>query len=375
MKETMMSEQETKPELSKMEGIKGESRQLFGTIGEELFNDSDEFSGDATQLLKFHGTYQQDNRDLRNRKDEHGNRMGKAHSCMIRTGLPGGLLTAAQFLTQMNLCDRLGEGTLRLTTRQAIQLHCVLKKNMREALHEINKAGMTSLAACGDVNRNVMCNPSPYKNSPVIAQMQATAAKISAHLKPKTTAYYELWITDEFGEKYDFSAFVPPEEPIYGKTYLPRKFKIGLALPEDNHTDILAQDIGMLGIVENDNVIGYDFYVGGGMGRTPSAEKTYPALGKALAFVPADEALAVAETIVKVQRDFGDRVDRKTARMKYLVVNWGIEKFRAKVEEYYGKPLQPLKNVLITGVDDYMGWREQGDGKLAIGINVENGRV
>ncbi len=375
---TMADETPSQPtgsEMSKVELTKLESRQLRGTIGEELRNDADEFSGDAAQLLKFHGTYMQDDRDQRNRKDESGKRLGKIFSCMIRTGLPGGLMTAEQFLVQMNLGDRLGEGTMRLTTRQALQLHSIPKRSLRETMHEINKAGMTSLAACGDVNRNVMCNPLPYKNNRVLDQMQEAAAAISAHLKPRTTAYYELWVTDEFGEKEDLSAYQPVEEPIYGKTYLPRKFKIGIALPEDNHVDIMTQDIGLLGIVEGGELRGFDMYVGGGMGRTPSAEKTFPALGKPLAYVPKEEVVAVCEAVVKVQRDFGDRADRKTARMKYLVVNWGIEKFREKVVEYYGRPLQPLKNVLITGVDDYMGWREQGDGKWFLGVNIENGRI
>ncbi len=361
--------------LSKAENLKAESRQLRGTIGEELLNESDEFSGDAAQMLKFHGTYQQDDRDQRNRKDESGKRLGKVFSCMIRTGPPGGKLTAEQFLVQMDLGDRLGQGSIRLTTRQAIQLHAIPKRSLRETIHEINKAGMTSLSACGDVNRNVMCNPAPYRNNPVQDQMQQTATAISAHLKPRTTAYYELWVTDEFGEKQNLTEFQPVEEPIYGATYLPRKFKIGLSLPEDNHVDILTQDIGLLGIVEGDQLIGFDVYVGGGMGRTPSAEKTYPALGKLMCFVPREEAVGLCEAVVKVQRDFGDRTDRKVARMKYLVVNWGIDKFREKVAEYYGQPLQPARNVLITGVDDYMGWREQGDGKLFVGVNIENGRV
>lgn len=361
--------------LHKLEGVKAASHQLRGSIGEELKNDADHFEGDTAQLLKFHGTYQQDDRDLRNRKDEQGNRQGKVYSCMIRTGVPGGRASAKQFLTELDLADKLGNGTLRLTTRQAFQLHGIVKGDLHQALHEINKAKMTSLSACGDVNRNVMANPVPIKNNPVIASLQEMADAISAHLKPKSTAYYDLWVKDEHGEKVEIEDFQPVEEPIYGKTYLPRKFKIGIALPEDNHTDIYTQDIGLLGIVENDEVVGYNISVGGGMGRTPSAKKTFPALGQTMAFLTPDQVVGVCEAVVKVQRDFGNREDRKVARMKYLVADWGVEKFKAKVEEYYGQPLAAPKDARVTGVDDHMGWREQGDGKLFLGLNIENGRI
>lgn len=376
LSESVCSMADQEPKLSKLEYLKADSRQLRGTIGEELLNDEDHFSGDSAQLLKFHGSYQQDDRDQRNRKDESGKRLGKVYSCMLRTGLPGGVATAEQFLKQMDLCDTLGEGTMRLTTRQAIQLHGIPKHSLRQVIHDVNKAGMTSLSACGDVNRNVMCNPVPRKDSSVIEQMHETANAISAHLKPRSKAYFDFWVTDEFGEKQNLAEqFEPVEEPIYGATYLPRKFKIGIALPEDNHVDIMTQDIGLLGIVEGNELIGFDVYTGGGMGRTPSAEKTFPAIGKGLAFIPKEETVALCEAIVKVQRDFGNREDRKVARMKYLIADWGIEKFRAKVAEYYGQDLQPMKGALITGVDDYMGWREQGDGKLFVGVNIENGRI
>lgn len=365
----------TEKKLSGNEYLKEGSRQLRGTLPDELANDLDYFSEDALQLLKFHGSYQQDNREQRNRKDEEGNSLGKAYSCMIRTCVPGGKMTAAQFLTEMDLGDRLGEGTMRLTTRQAIQLHSILKKNLRETIHEINRIKLDTYAACGDVNRNVMCNPVPYKNNPVLDQMQEVTVAISAHLKPRSTAYFELWVEDSSGQKQNMAEFQPVEEPIYGNTYLPRKFKIGVALPEDNHTDILTQDIGLLGIVENDTIIGYDMYVGGGMGKTPAKKETHPALGKPLAFVLPGDVCAVCEAVVKVQRDFGNREDRKMARMKYLVEDWGIDRFREKVAEYHGKPLTPIRGVQITGVDDYLGWREQGDGKLFLGVNIENGRI
>ncbi len=367
--------EKSEPKLSKMEGIKAGSHQLRGTIAEELANNKPNFEGDAAQLLKFHGTYQQDDREKRNLKDEQGNRLGKAYSCMIRICTPGGKLTADQFLGQLDLCDAFGEGTIRLTSRQASQLHGVLKKNLRETINKINKLQLNTYAACGDVNRNVMCNPAPYKNNQILEQMQATTDALAVHLKPKSTGYFEIWVSDKEGNRENITEFQPVEEPIYGKAYLPRKFKFGIALPEDNHVDIMAQDTGLIGIVEQGSIVGYNFYVGGGMGRTPSAAKTFPAIGKLMAFVPYDEVCAVAEAVVKVQRDFGNREDRKVARLKYLIANWGVEKFRKKVEEYYGSPLADARDAEITGVDDYMGWREQGDGKLFVGLQIENGRI
>ena len=297
------------PKLSKMEFIKEGSHQLRGTIAEELQNDSDEFSGDSTQLLKHHGTYQQDDRDLRKAKNPDGTPKGKTFSCMIRTRVPGGKVTADQFLAELDLCDKYGDGTVRLTTRQGFQLHGVIKGNLKAAIKGINDTKLTTLAACGDVNRNVMACPAPYKNNAIFDSMQDMAYALAEHLRPKTTAYFDLWITDEEGNKTNEAEFQPVEEPIYGKTYLPRKFKIGIALPEDNCVDIYTQDIGLLGIVENDAIVGYNFYVGGGMGVTPSNKKTYPALGKPLGFVENDQVLAVAEAVVKVQRDLGNRED------------------------------------------------------------------
>ncbi len=363
------------PKLSKLEALKDGSRQLRGTIAEELQNDSDEFTGDSTQLLKHHGTYQQDDRDLRKAKNPDGTRKGKAYSCMIRTRVPGGKVTAEQFLAELDLSDQLGDGTVRLTTRQGFQLHGVIKGNLRAAIKGINASKLTTLAACGDVNRNVMACPAPYKNNTIFDSMQDMAYTVAEHLKPKTTSYFDLWITDEEGNKTNEADFQPVIEPIYGKVYLPRKFKIGIALPEDNCVDIYTQDIGLLAIVENDEIVGYNFYVGGGMGVTPSNKKTYAALAKPLGFVENDQVLAVAEAVVKVQRDFGNREDRKQARMKYLVNNWGIEKFREKVAEYLGAPITDPRPIEVTGIDDHMGWHDQGDGKLFLGVNIENGRI
>ena len=363
------------------EALKGGSRQLRGTIAQELVAPptpgQKPFGSESEQLIKFHGSYQQDNRDHRHEKNADGTPKGKEYMFMVRTRIPGGKVTAQQFLAELDLCDRFGNGTLRVTTRQGFQLHGVLRENLKASIRAINDIKLTTLAACGDVERNVMCCPAPYHNNNVRSKMQAMADGVAEHLKPRTTAYYEIWLTDENGEKTNVAENVEPvvAEPIYGTTYLPRKFKTAFALPDDNCIDVYTNDLGFLAIVENDDIVGYDVLVGGGMGVTPSAKKTYPALAKPLAFITPEQVLKVAEAIVKVQRDFGNRSDRKLARLKYLISNWGIDKFKAKVEEYYGQTLPAPRNVEVTDVDDHIGWHEQGNGKLFLGINIENGRI
>ncbi|MBS0202332.1 MAG: NADPH-dependent assimilatory sulfite reductase hemoprotein subunit [Planctomycetes bacterium] len=359
---------------SKIEVIKENSRQLRGTLAEELQNNH-EFGGDSEQLLKMHGIYQQDDRDHRKDKNEDGTAKGKQFIFMVRTAVPGGKVTAKQFLDHLDLCEKYGNGTLRVTTRQGFQLHGVIKTNLKAAVKGINDTLLTTLAACGDVKRNVMACPAPIKNNPAHDQMQALADELAEHLKPRTTAYHEIWLTDENGERTNVAEFKPVEEPVYGALYLPRKFKIGLAVPEDNCIDLYTHDLGFLAIVENNQVLGYNVLVGGGMGKTPAAEKTFVALAKPMAFVRPDQAIAVAEAVVKVQRDFGNREDRKVARLKYLIHNQGLDWFKAKVEEYYGQSLPAPRDVDVTDVDDHIGWHEQGDGKLFLGINIECGRI
>ena len=363
------------PKLSKLEALKLASRQLRGTLAEELANDLDHFSGDATQLLKHHGSYQQDDRDLRKAKNEDGTPKGKSYICMVRSRIPGGTVSADAFLAELDLCDWLGNGTLRITTRQGLQLHGVLKSNIRETIRAINQTHLTTLAACGDVCRNFMCCPAPLHQDSAHADMQATVHALAAHFKPRTTAYTEVWLEDEQGERTDVSEFQPVEEPIYGERYLPRKFKMGVALPEDNCVDVLSNDLGLLAIVEQGAIVGYNLYVGGGMGMTPAKKNTFPAVAKKLTFVTPDEVIPVAEAIVKVQRDFGNRSDRKIARLKYLIADWGLEKFQTKVEEYYGRPLTEPRPQDPCDVSDHVGWHEQGDGKLFLGLNIENGRI
>ena len=360
--------------LSKVELLKEASHQLRGTLAEELANDQPKFSDDAATLLKHHGSYLQDDRDTRKAKGADGKLLGKQYSCMVRTRIPGGRVSASQFLAELDICDKLANGTVRITSRQGFQLHGVLKSDLRETIQAINDSKLTTLAACGDVNRNVMACPAPFKTK-VYEQMQAMSQELAEHFKPKTTSYYDIWLKDEDGEEIDVTDFKPVEEPIYGVRYLPRKFKMGIALPEDNCVDLYTQDLGLMAIVENGSIVGYNVLAGGGMGRTPSAEKTFPAIAHRVAYATADQVVAVCEAIVKVQRDFGNREDRKRARLKYLISDWGVPKFKAMVEQYYGKGLPDPHPADVTGVDDHIGWHEQGDGKLFLGVNIENGRI
>jgi sulfite reductase (ferredoxin) len=295
---------------------------------------------------------------------------------MIRTCVPGGKLTAEQLLSAIDMGDELGNGTIRLTTRQAIQHHGVVKGELKGFMQKVHANQMTTLAACGDVERNIMCCPAPIHGNPVREQMQAKLDELARHLAPRTRAYYEIWLTDpETGEQSRVAGGPDVIEPIYGPTYLPRKFKTAFALPEDNCTDVYANDLGFIVVHENGKILGYNVLAGGGMGVTPSAAKTFPALAKRLGFVPPEDVLGIAEAIVKVQRDFGNRSDRKTARLKYTIHTMGLDAFRAKVEEYFGKPLAPCHPADVHGFDDHIGWFEQGDGKFFYGFNVENGRV
>jgi sulfite reductase (ferredoxin) len=366
---------------SKVEFIKEESRQLRGTIQEQLSPEVVALSEDNSNVLKHHGSYQQDDRDLRS-TDKH-------YMFMVRTRIPGGRLTAEQVLTELDLCEAYGNGTLRITDRQGFQLHGVLKKDLRSAIRGINNTKLTTLGACGDVNRNVMCCPAPYKNSPVHQEMQATAQALATHLRPRTSAYWEIWLKPQNSEEeqeaaekvHEYVCTVPdgPDhvdvEPLYGKVYLPRKFKFGIALPEDNCIDIYAQDVGLLAIVEEGRIIGYNVLVGGSMGMTPAKKTTFPAVAKRMAFCTPDQVLAVAEACVKVQRDNGNREDRKQARLKYLIANKGVEWFREQVELYSGLKLADCHPRDVTDLDDHIGWHEQGDGRWFLGINIENGRI
>jgi len=352
------------------------SDYLRGDIAKELADGAPGFGKPSIQLLKNHGTYQQDDREARKAVD--GKKSERQISFMIRTCVPGGKLTAEQLLAAIDMGDELGNGTIRLTTRQSIQHHGVVKGDLKSFMQQVHTNHLTTLAACGDVERNIMCCPAPIHGDHVREQMQAKLDELARHLAPRTRAYYEIWLTDpDTGEKTlaGGNAKEAVIEPIYGPTYLPRKFKTAFALPEDNCTDVYANDLGFIVVHENGKILGYNVLAGGGMGVTPSAAKTFPALAKRLGFVPPEDVLAIAEAIVKVQRDFGNRSDRKVARLKYTIHTMGLEAFRAKVEEYLGKPLAPCHPADVHAFDDHIGWHEQGDGKFFYGFNVENGRV
>lgn len=370
-----MSQAETTTEkLSPVEGIKSASRYLRGTIGEELAKDSDHFGKDDLQLLKFHGTYQQDDREARGAATESG-KSEKAYSFMVRSRIPAGIMTSEQLLAHLDLCDEIGNTTLKVTTRQGLQLHGILKSDLRACIKRINDIQLSTLSACGDVNRNVMACPAPYRDNvrPVI---QKLAYDIAMHLAPRTKAYYELWLEDpETGVKTLEGGSDEEFEPIYGKVYLPRKFKTAIALADDNCTDVYTNCLGYIAVVRDGQVIGYNVVVGGGLGVTPSAKKTFPRLASRMAFVTNEQAVPIAEAVVKVQRDFGYRDDRKRARLKYLIHDKGIEWFRSKVEEYYGAKLADCTEDDVTEHNDHIGWDEQGDGRWFYGFNVENGRL
>ncbi|MFZ4657678.1 MAG: NADPH-dependent assimilatory sulfite reductase hemoprotein subunit [Caldilineaceae bacterium] len=369
-----------------VETIKAESNGLRSRLPIELQEPTPNFSDDVWQILKFHGMYQQHDRDVRGRNN-------RAYSFMIRSKLPGGKLTPQQYLVQDALADQFGQGDLRFTTRQGIQLHGVIKGNLQETLRALNGVLVTTLGACGDVVRNVMSCPAPF-GDPVRAQLQATAEAISQHMAPHTTAYHEIWLEGDDGKK-SLQSFPTGEtnghingagngvaqsagsahEPIYGKTYLPRKFKIALAFPGDNCTDIMTNDIGLVGLFEGDTLYGFNVFAGGGLGSTHNNADTFPLLAKPMGYVPAEQVVDVVEKIVMVQRDFGDREDRKHARMKYLIHEWGMDKFRAKVEEYLGYSVEPLRPMPDLQADDHLGWQQQTDGNWFYGIYVENGRL
>jgi len=391
-----MTENTSPPEkLSAAEATKLNSHFLRGTIAEELTQPSDKFNKDNSALLKFHGTYQQDDRE--NRVKQEGGKSLRQYIFMVRSAVPGGRLTTDQLLGELALCDELGNGTLRITSRQGLQLHGVVKRNLHETIRRINEIKLSTLAACGDVKRNVMCCPAPHYHDPVHAEMQELADRLVELLNPRTKAYHEIWLRDpETGEEQYLGGSgsnghatnghphpsplpsgegVSEVEPIYGPTYLPRKFKVAIGLPGDNCVDLYANDLGLMAICRDWKIIGYNVLVGGSMGVTPSAAKTFPAVAKRMAFIEPDQVLDVAAAVVKVQRDFGNRADRKVARMKYLIANRGLDWFKAKVEEYYGRPLAEPDPEDVWGFDDHMGWHDQGDGRVFYGLNIENGRI
>jgi sulfite reductase (ferredoxin) len=362
------------PKLSPVEAHKAEGRYLRGTLPEEVADPAiDHLSDTNKSLIKFHGSYQQEDRDARKSRAKPG--VGKAYMFMIRLKLPGGKLTADQYLGMADIADQYGNGTLRITTRQSFQFHGVLKGNLKAAMAAINATLVTTLGGCGDVNRNVLACPAPLPD-PTRKQMQELADAVAAHLAPRAgkQSYHEVWLN---GEPVKFDDVAPEvAEPIYGKTYLPRKFKTAFSLPHDNCTDILANCLGFLAIIENGQPVGYNLYAGGGQGQTNSAPDTYPLLAQPVGFIEPGEVVAAAEGVCKLFRDHGNRADRKRARLKYVMHDWGVEKFRdVFYRDYFTGPRRAPVHAPITGLDLHHGWHSMGAGKWFLGLSVENGRI
>lgn len=364
----MISDPNNPQKLSANEGIKERSNFLRGTILESLSDESTgAISADDAQLTKFHGTYMQDDRDKRaaliKEKKE------KAYSFMIRVRVPGGVCTPAQWLGIDGLADKFGESTLKLTTRQAFQLYGVLKKNLKQTMKEINDTLLDTLAACGDVNRNVMSPANPFESS-LHGQALEIAQKIHNHLTPNTSSYAEIWLDGE--KKFTVGE---EEEPIYGKTYLPRKFKIAVALPPRNDVDVFSNCLGFVGISKGEKIVGYNVLVGGGLGMTHGKTATFPRLADVIGFCSPDQVIEVAEEIVKIQRDFGDRSDRRHARMKYTVEDKGSDWILQELNRRLGWSLKEAREFSFDSTTDRYGWTEDADGKWAFGLFVEGGRL
>lgn len=360
---------QTKGELSRNERIKEASAYLRGTIAEGLEAPlTGSIAEEDTQLTKFHGLYLQDDRDLR--PERRKKRMEAAFSFMARVRLPGGVCTPEQWLQLDRIATDFANGTLRLTTRQTFQFHGVIKQNLRQTLQALDAACLDTLAACGDVNRNVMASPNPHASAAHQAALELATA-ISAHLLPKTQAYREIWIE---GEKV--VAGEPEDEPVYGRTYLPRKFKTVVAVPPDNDVDLFAHDLGFVAVTdEQGRLKGWNVTVGGGMGMTHGEPQTFPRLADVMAFCTTGQAVDVAEKVVLVQRDFGDRSDRKHARLKYTIEDRGLAWFRAEVEKRLRYPLQDPEPVRFERTGDRYGWRQDDKGNWHFTLFVENGRI
>jgi len=367
----MISESESAPKRHKNEGIKEASEYLRGTILEGLADVSTgSIAADDTQITKFHGIYQQDDRDVRSERRK--NKLEKAYGFMVRIGMPGGVCTPDQWLTVDDLVEYTPYQTIKLTTRQAFQLHGVLKTNLKRTIRAVNDALMTTLAACGDDNRNVVANPNPHQSA-IHGEVQPIVEAVSRHLKPRTRAYAEIWLD---GEKVDAKA--PDggeEEPIYGKTYLPRKFKIGFAIPPSNDVDVFTNCLGFIAIVEDGKLAGFNVTVGGGMGMTHGKEATFPRLADVMAFCKPDQVVDVAEKIVTLQRDYGDRADRSHARFKYTVEDHGLDWIRGELERRLGYALEAPRAYEFDGMGDRYGWVEGADGKHHLTLFIEGGRI
>jgi sulfite reductase (ferredoxin) len=357
--------------VSKAEAVKQQSRGLRGNLARDLGDTAVPFDNAGYSLLKFHGIYQGYDRDSATERKQRGD--SKIWQFMVRVRIPGGRLSADQYLALDSLADRYANGSLRVTTRQSIQFHGVLKPGLKAAIAEINQALLTTLAACGDVVRTVTTVPAPLRD-PVHRRLEDDARALSTRLLPTTGAYHEIWVD---GEKVTADELVP--DPLYGERYLPRKFKIGLAIPEDNTIDVLTNDLAIVALFakgpRGDTIQGYNFLLGGGHGVTHNKPETYPRLATPVAFVEPADLLDAAAAVVRLHRDFGDRGNRRHARLKYVIAERGEDWARQRLSEDLGKPLAPCRGMPSFQVPDHLGWHEQGDGKLYLGLPVASGRI
>lgn len=354
--------------MSETERIKASSNHLRGSIARELREDSAHFSEDNVVVLKFHGIYQQDDRDRR--KEARLKGLDKHHMMMIRTRIPGGIVAPEGYLAHDEIAGQWGNGTLRITTRQDFQLHGVLKGDLWSAIHAINASLMTTLGGCGDQERNIMTCPAPIRDR-FRAEVLAILRDMVTGLTPQTRAYHEIWIDGELAATAE-----PEREPLYGETYLPRKFKTSIALEGDNCVDVYAQDLAIVAMRgAGGGLQGFTIMVGGGLGRTHNKPETFPAIAVPMAYVEPDQLVRASQAVVSVQRDYGDRSNRRHARLKYLIAERGVGWFREQVQARLDFRLQHARLPLWKPVDDHLGWHAQQDGRLFLGLYVENGRI
>jgi sulfite reductase (ferredoxin) len=353
----------TEPKLSSAETLKRNSRHLRGTIAEELCNTLPQFSKPATGLLKFHGIYQQDDRDLRKQQPE------RAFSAMVRVGIPGGRVSAEQYLELDRLADQVGDGTLRITSRQALQYHGVGKRSLRELISRLLSIDLTTLAACGDVVRNVV-----YCAAPIVSaerqDLMRYVLELSRELKPRTQAYFEIWLDGERAASLEENV-----DPLYEDTYLPRKFKIGLVHEGENTTDIYSHDLGFVAHFDDGVLAGFTMLAGGSLGQSNGVSATHARLADPIGFVRPERLPATAKAIVSIHRDFGNRENRRLARLKYVIEAWGVERFRQELEHRLEETLEPPRPLAWHRAEDYLGWHPQGDGRWFYGVRVLSGRI
>ncbi len=354
-----------KPE-SKVEVAKRNGRHLRGTIADTLSSDATHFGPDDVSLLKFHGTYQQDSRDERRQREMAGEE--KAYSFMVRVAIPAGAVTAEQYLQLEDIADRYANGTLRVTTRQGFQFHGVLKGNLKAAIAAINDELLTTISACGDVQRNVMGCSAPLADTDH-AVVRHVAEALARELRPSSRAYHEIWLD---GEKQRSSE---EEEPFYGDRYLPRKFKTAVGLSIDNCVDIYSQDVGLLAVVTDGRIHGFNLLVGGGLGMTHNKGDTAARLAEPLGFVPAPNGVEAVRIVAAIFRDHGNRADRRHARLKYLLADWGIERFRDEFQRRASFPLLPAVILPPIPFHDHLGRHRQPDGWFFYGVFIQSGRV